>query len=710
MHGDWRVSTRLYGSRAPRRRSAPLGDRRRGVGACATPTATAPSPSSRPALVARARPRAARRLHDVLRPRCLHRAARARAGRAARRSSSACSSATRTSTGSPRRGGSSRAAGAGGASCTSSATARWSTVAESSCASGARWDRRLEPAEVARGARRVARARAPVGVGGPAARRGRGVPAAAAPSSARAPAGSPTSSRTASTACSSRPATPTRSPTRSCASLTDRELARAARRGRAAAASRAGSRRPRSTPTNVRAVVDAGRAREATRVLIVARDALRAAAPAGPASGSSRRSATRFDLRVLATAADGRAARRRRLPPRPAPAARRPRSSGRSCRCASRRLAREHRPEVIVAQSPYEAALVGGARRRELIVEVHGDWRTFTRLYGSPLRRAALAARRRASRAPASAAPTPCGRSRATRPASCASWASSRTPSSRPSSTSTPSSTRPPAPLPERPAALFVGVLELYKNVDGLARVWRRVAPRVPEARLGSSAAARSARWSRRSSRDLPEQVDGSSGSSRTRSRRALDARDVPRPAVALRGARPRAARGVPARPAGRGDGRRRDPRRGRGRRQRPARPDRRGELEEALVRRAHRPRARRAARRRRAGERRALVTTPEEYAERLAELVAATTSRPICRRGQGGVSGTPSSSRRRRRQRPADALPSPPRVSALRSGRARRWAVPVGIGSALLVVGLVVYLIRPIGLIHAPLLPTVTP
>jgi glycosyltransferase involved in cell wall biosynthesis len=43
---------------------------------------------------------------------------------------------------------------------------------------------------------------------------------------------------------------------------------------------------------------------------------------------------------------------------------------------------------------------------------------------------------------------------------------------------------RPPAPLPERPRAVFVGVLERYKNVDRLAEAWRRAAPRIPEASL----------------------------------------------------------------------------------------------------------------------------------------------------------------------------------------------------------------------------------
>jgi glycogen(starch) synthase len=43
---------------------------------------------------------------------------------------------------------------------------------------------------------------------------------------------------------------------------------------------------------------------------------------------------------------------------------------------------------------------------------------------------------------------------------------------------------RPRLPLPERPVALAVGVLERYKNVDGIVAAWRLAAPRVPEAML----------------------------------------------------------------------------------------------------------------------------------------------------------------------------------------------------------------------------------
>ena len=42
----------------------------------------------------------------------------------------------------------------------------------------------------------------------------------------------------------------------------------------------------------------------------------------------------------------------------------------------------------------------------------------------------------------------------------------------------------PPAPLPERPVALFVGALELYKGLDLLVEAWPHVADQVPNASL----------------------------------------------------------------------------------------------------------------------------------------------------------------------------------------------------------------------------------
>jgi glycosyltransferase involved in cell wall biosynthesis len=191
----------------------------------------------------------------------------------------------------------------------------------------------------------------------------------------------------------------------------------------------------------------------------------------------------RFELRVLATAADGRAqddgtfhlVPRLSLLDGPLFWALLP---GRI-----RRLAREHRPAAIVAQSPYEAALARLARTdASVVVEVHGDWRTATRLYGSSLRRVL---------APAADA--------------FGDWGIRHADGVRTISAYTTGLVRelgvepaaefaafmdlglfeePPVPLPAEPAALFVGVLERYKNIDGLARAWRLAAPRSPRAHL----------------------------------------------------------------------------------------------------------------------------------------------------------------------------------------------------------------------------------
>jgi glycosyltransferase involved in cell wall biosynthesis len=67
----------------------------------------------------------------------------------------------------------------------------------------------------------------------------------------------------------------------------------------------------------------------------------------------------------------------------------------------------------------------------------------------------------------------------------------------------------PTVPVPEEPHLLFVGVLERYKNVDGLAAAWLLVARRLPEARLrlvgagtqvdvAESLAREGVRWDRR--------------------------------------------------------------------------------------------------------------------------------------------------------------------------------------------------------------------
>jgi glycosyltransferase involved in cell wall biosynthesis len=154
------------------------------------------------------------------------------------------------------------------------------------------------------------------------------------------------------------------------------------------------------------------------------------------------------------------------------------------------RIAREvrrFRPDAILAQSPYEAAAAVSALRlahasARVLVDVHGDWRTSTRLYGSPLRRVlgpvadrvALRGLRRADTVRTiSAYTTGLVRDAGIEPGDVF-----------PAFMDLEPFLGPPRPLPERPQALFVGVLELYKNVDGLADAWRSAAPRVPGATL----------------------------------------------------------------------------------------------------------------------------------------------------------------------------------------------------------------------------------
>ena len=156
------------------------------------------------------------------------------------------------------------------------------------------------------------------------------------------------------------------------------------------------------------------------------------------------------------------------------------------------RVARElraFRPEVLFVQSPYEAAAALAARklagsRARVVLELHGDWRTATRLYGSrfrrllepvsePLARAALRradalrtisgyttelVRRRLDREPAAVFPAYVDLSSFV--------------------------DHPVARLPDRPRVLFVGVLERYKGIDVLAEGWRLAAPRAAGAVL----------------------------------------------------------------------------------------------------------------------------------------------------------------------------------------------------------------------------------
>jgi glycosyltransferase involved in cell wall biosynthesis len=194
------------------------------------------------------------------------------------------------------------------------------------------------------------------------------------------------------------------------------------------------------------------------------------------------------------------------------------------------RVARElrrSRPDAVAAQSAHEGAAVLLARsiarsRAKVLVDVHGDWRTSTRLYGSRLRRLlgplsdrlSLAALRRAD---------------AVRTISPYTTELVREVGLEPSDTFPaymdlePFVARPRAHLPERPQALFVGVLELYKNVDGLAEAWRLAAPRVPEARLAIVGSGARADQIERLVTDLPGQTTWTPSLEPSEVGRALD-------------------------------------------------------------------------------------------------------------------------------------------------------------------------------------------
>jgi glycosyltransferase involved in cell wall biosynthesis len=148
---------------------------------------------------------------------------------------------------------------------------------------------------------------------------------------------------------------------------------------------------------------------------------------------------------------------------------------------------RRFRPHAIVTQSPFETLCALPARaalrsRVKLITELHGDWRTAARLYGSTWRRlyagladrAAVLALRRSTRAVSGFT------------AGLAERATGRTSAAVfPTYFDIESFTREaPRPLPTRRAVAWIGVLERYKNPRPLADAWRLVAPRVPGARL----------------------------------------------------------------------------------------------------------------------------------------------------------------------------------------------------------------------------------
>jgi glycosyltransferase involved in cell wall biosynthesis len=174
---------------------------------------------------------------------------------------------------------------------------------------------------------------------------------------------------------------------------------------------------------------------------------------------------------------------------------------------------RDFQPDIVFAADPFVGAsvLAGRTLARShvpVIVEVHGDWRTFTRLYGSP-------ARKLLGRAADMLAKLVLRRADATRALSGFTSGLVAEARGRPADASFATysdlsafTAHPLVEPPAQPTALFVGSLEAYKNVDGLAAAWRRVAQQMPGARLVVIG-----RGSRRAVIDqlvcdLPEQVE----------------------------------------------------------------------------------------------------------------------------------------------------------------------------------------------------------
>lgn len=188
---------------------------------------------------------------------------------------------------------------------------------------------------------------------------------------------------------------------------------------------------------------------------------------------------------------------------------------------------RDFRPHAVLAQGAHETAAALSARKlarveTSVIADLHGDWRAPTRLYGSRLRgllnpvadRVAVAALRNADGIrTVTGYTTGLVRELGLEPAD-------EFPAYMDFDSFLQS---PPLPLPERPQALFVGVLERYKNVDGLAEAWRRAAGRVPAARLRLVGSGTLRPVVERLVRDLPEQVSWTERLSQPEVSAALD-------------------------------------------------------------------------------------------------------------------------------------------------------------------------------------------
>jgi glycosyltransferase involved in cell wall biosynthesis len=153
----------------------------------------------------------------------------------------------------------------------------------------------------------------------------------------------------------------------------------------------------------------------------------------------------------------------------------------------TRRELRSTPPDAVLVQGAHETwfVLVGrslsGVPTR-VILDVHGDWRSSTRLYGSPARRLLNPIADRIALSALHGAD-------AVRTISDYTSGLVRSYGVEPAAVFPAFMDLEPflgqtAPLPDAPRALFVGVLEHYKGIEELAEAWRIVTGRVPDATL----------------------------------------------------------------------------------------------------------------------------------------------------------------------------------------------------------------------------------
>ena len=149
---------------------------------------------------------------------------------------------------------------------------------------------------------------------------------------------------------------------------------------------------------------------------------------------------------------------------------------------------RRFQPDAVIAQGAHETAIALLARRlarssAAVVLDLHGDWRAPTRLYGSSARRLldpfadALAGRAlRGADGVRTISEYTTGLVRSVGIEPDAEFPAFMD--------LEPFTAQPVVPLPNAPRALFVGVLERYKAFDVLVEAWRAVSSRVPDAVL----------------------------------------------------------------------------------------------------------------------------------------------------------------------------------------------------------------------------------